>query len=97
MKSCSMTSACPDLVFVSEKEESSDAYKYKHSISVVVQKLIELVYDRLSDSDLLEHCVEGYLQNNNESRNAVTWRANKSMREPYLYHGWLCTKYFATF
>lgn len=72
MKSYSMASACPDLMFVSEKEESSDAYKHKHSIPIVVQKLIEVVYDRLSDADLMGHCLEGYLQNNNESRNAVT-------------------------
>ncbi|CAK9813129.1 Transposable element Tcb2 transposase [Anthophora plagiata] len=40
---------------------------------IVVQKVIKPEYDRLTDTDLLERCIEGYTQNNNESLNAVIW------------------------
>lgn len=50
-----------------------DSYKHKNPIPVVVQKVIKPVYDRLTDTDLLERCLEGYTQNNNESLNAVIW------------------------
>lgn len=50
-----------------------DSYKHKNSIPVVVQKVIKPVYDRLTNADLLERCLERYTQNNNESLNAVIW------------------------
>lgn len=49
------------------------SYKQRNSIPVVIQTVIEPVYDRLTDADLLERCLEGYTENNNECLNAVIW------------------------
>lgn len=50
-----------------------DSYKHNNPIPETVQDAIKPVYDRLTDVNLLERCLEGYTQNNNESLNAVIW------------------------
>ncbi|XP_011688297.1 PREDICTED: uncharacterized protein LOC105450244 [Wasmannia auropunctata] len=48
-------------------------YKYKTALPDKVLKAITPVYEELSNKDLLERCVGGYTQNNNESLNVMIW------------------------
>lgn len=47
--------------------------RHKNAIPAAVQKIIESVYDRLNDADLLQLCLKGYTQINNKSLNSVIW------------------------
>lgn len=49
------------------------SYKHKNPLPDEVQEAIRPVYEKLSNDELLERCLEGYTQNNNESLNAVIW------------------------
>lgn len=42
-------------------------------ISEDVQQAIRPVYERLSNNELLERCLGGFTQNNNESVNSLIW------------------------
>lgn len=49
-------------------------YKHKTPLHDDVIKAIRPIYEDLSDDNLLERCVGGFIQNTNESLNNVIWR-----------------------
>ena len=49
-------------------------YRHKTALTSDVQKVIKPVYEKLTNNDLLERCLRGNTQNNNESLNACVWR-----------------------
>ena len=53
-----------------------DAATYKHTgtgIPSVIVELLEPIYDDLSNPELLEKCLDGRTQNNNECLNKLIW------------------------
>lgn len=48
-------------------------YEHPSPLPQIVQDAIRPVYENLTSDDLLERCVGGFTQNNNESLNAVIW------------------------
>lgn len=48
-------------------------YKHKPSMKITVFNAIKPAYEELSRDDLLNRCLGGYTQNNNESFNSVVW------------------------
>lgn len=51
-----------------------DEYHHKPPLNNDVRKAIEPIYTELSNDTLLERCVGGFTQNNNESFNSVIWK-----------------------
>ena len=49
-------------------------FKHEQPLATEVQKLLHPIYSDLSSDDLLQRCLGGHTQNNNESFNAVLWR-----------------------
>lgn len=59
-----------------QKAKASGSLKnYNHAspLSTDVQDAIKPIYETLSNDDLLERCLGGFTQNNNESVNSVIW------------------------
>lgn len=48
-------------------------YKHRNPLPVEVQDAIRPVYQKLSNKDLLQRCLGGFTQNNNESVKADIW------------------------
>lgn len=55
-------------------EGSLKNYKHQTALPEIVQTAIKPVYEALSKEDLLQRCVGGYTQNNNESYNQNIWK-----------------------
>ena len=46
----------------------------KPGLPLVIKKVIEPIFSDLSKDELLENCVHGKTQNNNEAINAIIWK-----------------------
>ncbi|CAH1107355.1 unnamed protein product [Psylliodes chrysocephalus] len=52
-----------------------DSFKHRYStLPKDVLDIIKPIYEDLSKDSLLERCVEGFTQNNNESLNQLIWK-----------------------
>ncbi|EZA47227.1 hypothetical protein X777_16489 [Ooceraea biroi] len=49
-------------------------YKHPAPLTSEAQEILRPIYEHLSSADLLERCLGGHIQNNNESFNAVLWK-----------------------
>jgi len=54
-------------------ENALNAYKHKSALSTEVFDAITPIYEDLSRDDLLERCLGGFTQNNNECFNSTVW------------------------
>ena len=57
---------------VSKKEVTE--YKHPQCWSEELQDALKLIYQQLSNDELLERCVGGFTQNNNESYHSIVWQ-----------------------
>ena len=69
---------CPDgkeswCRFKTDKAANAHTYRPSKGIPLSVLKEIKPVYERLSEDSLLEQCLHGKTQNQNESLNAMIW------------------------
>ncbi|KYN14574.1 hypothetical protein ALC57_13208, partial [Trachymyrmex cornetzi] len=62
---CSWQEACA--------ENNLNSYKHKPALPIEVFNAIKPIYEDLSRDDLLERCLGGYNQNNNECFNSILW------------------------
>ncbi|XP_011694080.1 PREDICTED: uncharacterized protein LOC105453644 [Wasmannia auropunctata] len=53
--------------------DNLEEYTHKEPLNKEVFNAIIPIYEDLSNDDLLYRCLEGFIQNNNESFNAVVW------------------------
>ncbi|XP_018309191.1 uncharacterized protein [Mycetomoellerius zeteki] len=59
-----------------QKAKASDSlheYQHKRPLSQEIFNILKLVYEDLSRDDLLNRCLGGFTQNNNESFNSIVW------------------------
>lgn len=66
-----------------ESEGKLDVYKHDAPLTPAVQNVIKPVYEDLSKPDLLQRCLGGNTQNNNESFNGLLWH----FAPKYIYCG----------
>ena len=69
---------CPDGAdswcrFKQDKAKGRSLYKPGPGLPDNVIKLVKPIYERLSKDDLLERCLDGKTQNQNESLNGMIW------------------------
>lgn len=48
-----------------------DEYKYKPALRIEVYEAIKQIYEELTNENFLTRCIDGYIQNNNESFNST--------------------------
>lgn len=56
-----------------EVEQKLDDYHHPPPLSSKVQEVLRPIYKELTSDDLIERCLGGHTQNNNESYNSVLW------------------------
>ncbi|KYN06620.1 hypothetical protein ALC62_02423 [Cyphomyrmex costatus] len=70
------SSYCKACEFWNKKAKATntlDDYSHKSHLPELVFKAIKPIYEELSRDDLLNRCLGGFTQNNNESFNATVW------------------------
>ena len=58
-------------------------YKHRHALAEDAQKRLKPIYEDLTKAELLERCLGGHTQNNNESFNNCVW----NMAPKHLFNG----------
>lgn len=54
-------------------QNTLDTYQHKPALSIEIFNAIKPIYEDLSRNELLERCLGGYTQNNNECFNSTVW------------------------
>lgn len=72
---------CPENSWCKYKIDPEN-YKHKNGLPKCVVKFIEPVFQDLSDDALLQKCLHGKTQNNNESLNKIIW--DRCSKEYYV-------------
>ncbi|MBY0580841.1 MAG: hypothetical protein K2P53_04080 [Rickettsiales bacterium] len=60
--------------FQADKINKTNVYKEKPGLPTVIRDIIKPIFIDLSDENLLERCLHGKTQNNNEALNAIIWK-----------------------
>ena len=58
-------------------------YKHPPALAMNVQKVLKPIYEDLTNANLLNRCLGGNIQNNNESFNFTVW----SLAPIYIFYG----------
>lgn len=66
-----------------QDQDINKTHKHKPALSEEVQEVVKPIYESLTEEDLLNRCLGGNTQNNNESLNALIW----TIAPKHFFHG----------